>query len=75
MVVPERLEGKSVVTTLREAMVAGDELKALKGFSSLLTHLVIEIEHGKTEYRCMIPIVYEKVGQLIYIVNNKILGG
>lgn len=64
----EKLKGKSVAKTLRkiqEGKLENDLLTA-KGLSSLLTHVVIECEHGNNEYKVLIPNIIEKLNEVIY---------
>lgn len=68
----EKLKGKSVATTLeriRTGKVTG-ELTAMKGLSSLLTHVLIECEKGATEFRKLIPVILESLNTSGY----KIIG-
>jgi len=66
----EKLKEKSVYRTLKkiqEGQVDNDLVTA-KGLSSLLTHAVIEIEQGNTEYKMLIPSILEKLNDVIYTV-------
>lgn len=62
-----KMAGKSVAKTLiklaKEESVPVVEM--LKGWSSFMTHVAIEIEHGNTEYRMLLGRLYEKIGSLI----------
>ncbi len=63
----ESLKGKSVYKTLK-ALSEGkveDDAVALKGLFSLGTHVAIEVEHGRKEYRTLLPSIVEKIEQLI----------
>jgi len=63
-----RLKGKSIYRTLKE-MHKNSEVRALiklKGFSSLITHTVIEMEKGNTEYGLLLPMLLEKEQELLY---------
>jgi len=64
----ERLRGKSVYKTLKQIQEgkAGNDLLTLKGLLSLGTHIVIECEHGNTEYRILLPNLLEKIGEIAY---------
>ncbi len=64
----ESLKGKSVYKTLRlinEGQVVEKELE-LKGMFSLGTHIVIECQKGKKEFRQLLPLIYERIGTLVY---------
>ncbi len=59
----EKLKGKSVATTL-ERIRKGDVTEgytAMKGLSSLLTHVLIECEKGATEFRKLVPVILERL--------------
>ena len=64
----KKLKGKSVLKTLRQIREGkiGNDLLTAKGLSSLLTHAVIEIEHGNNEYKILIPNIIEKLNEIIY---------
>lgn len=67
----ESLKGKSVYKTLRlinEGKSVEKELE-LKGLSSLFTHIVIECQRGRKEFRQLLPLVYERIGVLIYTLS------
>lgn len=63
-----KLKRKSVYDTL----VQIDEGKInsgpafLKGLFSLGTHVAIEVEHGHKEYRCLYPLIYEKLSEVLF---------
>lgn len=64
----ERLKGKSVAKTLKliqEGKVENNLVTA-KGLSSLLTHIIIEVEHGNDEYKILVPSIIEKLNEIIY---------
>jgi len=63
-----KLKGKSVYRTLKQIQEGRVEnnLVTLKGLSSLLTHIVIECEHGATEYKILIPLIVEKISEISY---------
>lgn len=67
----ERLDGKSVYTTLKK-MNSNDksvtEVMKMKCMSSLLTHACIEIESGNEKCKRILPILYERIGNLVYKV-------
>jgi hypothetical protein len=58
----EKLKGKSIFRTLKKLHENKDvgALIKLKGFSSLITHTIIEMEQGKTEYGLLLPMLLEK---------------
>jgi hypothetical protein len=63
----ESLKGKSVYKTLK-ALSEGkveDSAVALKGLFSLGTHVAIEVEHGRKEYRTLLPFVVEKINHIL----------
>lgn len=66
----EKLKGKSVATTLER--IRKGEVKegytAMKGLSSLLTHVLIECEKGSIEFRKLIPIILEKLNHTGYLI-------
>jgi hypothetical protein len=64
----EKLKNKSVYVTLKK-IIENKEMtdeQRLKGVSSLITHVAIEIEQGNKEYKMLLPMLYEKVGTLVY---------
>ena len=65
----KKLKGKSVVKTF-ERIGKGEtsDFQELKSISSLLTHVVIECEHGNLEYRKLIPLLLEKINNVAYRV-------
>lgn len=64
----EKLKGKSVAKTLKliQEGETKDGLLTAKGLSSLLTHVIIEVEHGNHEYKILIPNICEKLNEIIY---------
>ena len=64
----EKLQGKSVAKTLKliQEDKVGKDLVTLKGLLSLGTHVVIECEHGNTEYGILLPKLLEKVSEIAY---------
>ena len=64
----EKLKGKSIFRTLKKIHENKDvgALVKLKGFSSLITHTIIEMEHGKTDYGLLLPMLLEKEQELLY---------
>lgn len=67
----ESLKGKSVYKTLRlinEGHAVEKELE-LKGMFSLGTHIVIECQKGRKEFRQLLPLIYERIGVLIYTLT------
>ena len=66
----KKLEHKSVYRTLKkiqEGRVEND-ITTLKGILSLGTHILIECEHGDSEYMMLMPSILEKFGEMIYDV-------
>jgi hypothetical protein len=59
-----KLKGKSVYTNLTQ-MTENRGWVALKAWSSLMTHALIECEHGNTEYMMIVHQIYEAIGRLI----------
>ncbi len=62
------LEGKPIHATLKK-IAAGKVDNAffeMKGYTSLATHIVIELEKGNKEYLPLLEIVLSHVGQMIY---------
>ena len=43
----------------------------LKSLSSLLTHAVIECEHGNLEYRKLIPLLMERLNDASFSILSK----
>ena len=67
----EKLKGKSVYKTLKR-MDEGKircNAEALKGLFSLGTHIVIECEKGRGEYRTLLSVIYDKIGELVYAIT------
>ena len=64
----QKLQGKSVYRTLKKIQEGkvDNKVLALKGLSSLLTHTLIEIEKGRSEYKLLIPTIIEKIGEISY---------
>lgn len=64
----EKLKGKSVYKTIRHIQEGngGSRLTNMKAISSLMTHALIEMESGKPEYGLLIPIIYERLGKMVY---------
>lgn len=64
----EKLKGKTIYETLKK--VVSEKIKdpaiVAKSLSSLLTHTLIEIEQGKKEYKMLVPVLYERLGQILY---------
>lgn len=63
----EKLRGKSVHKTLSRAAKGkcSTALEHVKGLTSLCTHIIIECEHGRNEYRVLLHDVHERIGQLM----------
>lgn len=69
----EKLKGKSVCSTL-ERIQSGKSVggyTAVKGLSSLLTHVVIECEKGAIEFRKLIPVILEKLNTVGFKVMSE----
>ncbi len=67
----ESLKGKSVYKTLRlinEGRAVDKEVE-LKGMFSLGTHIVIECQRGRKEFRQLLPLIYERIGVLMYTLT------
>lgn len=64
----EKLKGKSVYKTLKRVARGGFENsdRFLKGLFSLGTHIVVEVEQGRSEYRMLLPVIYGKIGKILY---------
>lgn len=64
----ERLKDKHLYKTLRKIQESkvGNDLLTAKGLSSLLTHTIIEVEQGNTEYKILLPNLLEKISEIIY---------
>lgn len=65
----EKLKGKSVYKSLKliqEGKAVENSLTTAKGLSSLLTHIIIECEHGNNEYKVLISNIIEKLNEIIY---------
>jgi hypothetical protein len=60
--------GKAVYRTLKQMKESkgADPVVTLKGLSSLMTHVIIEMEQGHKEYGMLLPILSEKQAELIY---------
>lgn len=64
----ETLKHKSVYSTLKK-IISGKEIgyyEKLKGLTSMMTHLVIECEHGNVEYLALIDETYSTIGKILY---------
>jgi len=68
----EKLEAKSVYKTLQKIVndTVGSKYEILKGIFSLGTHIVIECENGNKEYAILLGLIYEKLGRLIYSLDE-----
>lgn len=64
----EKLKGKSIFRTLKKIHENKDvgPLITLKGLSSLITHTIIEMEQGRSEYGMLLPKLLEKQQELLY---------
>ena len=67
----EKLKGKRVFQTLRQIDEGKTEDKEdfLKAMFSLGTHVIIECQQGNKEYRILLPIIQEQIGELIYALS------
>jgi len=63
-----KLKGKSVHKTLKKIQEGKNEndLLTAKGLSSLLTHVIIEVEKGNNEYKVLVPNILEKLSEISY---------
>jgi len=66
----KKLKNKSVYRTLKkiEEGKIQNGPQFLKGLGSLLAHVAIEVEQGHKEYSILYPVIYEKLGEILY--NN-----
>ena len=63
----DKLKDKHLYKTLRKIEgKVGNDLLTAKALSSLLTHIIIEVEQGNNEYKVLIPGVIEKLNEIIY---------
>lgn len=64
----EKLQGKSVYTTIKRIREHKEEhgWTVLKGLTSLLTHVIIECEQGRTEYKLLIPTLLDRINAEAY---------
>ena len=64
----ESLKGKSAYRTLKRIAEnkVKDNAEMLKGLFSLGTHISIEVNKGNKEYSSLYPLVYEKIGKILY---------
>jgi hypothetical protein len=66
-----KLKGKSIYKTFeRIGKGESSDIQQLKSISSLLTHVVIEIEQGHREYRKLIPTLLEKINSISWNVMS-----
>lgn len=66
-----KLKNKHLYKTLRKIEDGTldpilDSIPVAKGLSSLLTHILIECEHGNDEYKILLLNVAEKLNEIIY---------
>jgi len=63
-----KLKGKSIYRTLKKIHENKEEgtLIKLKGLSSLITHTIIEMESGRSEFAMLLPVLLEKENELLY---------
>jgi hypothetical protein len=68
----DQLRGKPVWKTLK-AVRAGKatQWEAAKGLFSLGTHVAIELEQGREEYRAVLVDVYEQLGTILFSKDSK----
>lgn len=71
-VLVEKLKDKSVYQTLKKIIENKpiSHIQKLKGMFSLGTHVAIEIEQGNKEYKLLLPLIYEKIGNLVYMLRE-----
>ena len=62
----EKLKGKSVHSTLVRLGKHKNPVKEAKALSSLLTHAIISVEQGETEYLKLFPILLTKINSKVY---------
>jgi hypothetical protein len=64
----EKLKGKSVYRTLKKIDEGKetDENAILKGLFSLGTHVLIECQQGKEEFRMLLPFIYKRIGEELF---------
>ena len=62
-----KLKDKHLYKTLRKIEgKVGNDLLTAKALSSLLTHIIIEVEQGNNEYKMLILGVIEKLNEILY---------
>jgi len=64
-----KLKGKSVYKTLvriRDGSIENN-FEYLKGLFSLGTHISIECSQGRKEYGLLLPLVFEKIGEVLFV--------
>ena len=63
-----KLKGKSIYRTLKKIHENKEvsTLVKLKGLSSLITHTIIEMESGRSEFGMLLPMLLEKENELLY---------
>jgi len=62
-----KLKTKSVFKTLKEIHdTQTSNLRKLIGYSSLITHVAIECEHGNFEYAMLLPQLLERQNEICY---------
>jgi len=68
----EKLKEKPVYKTLRKISdnKTDNVWETLKGLFSLGTHICIELEKGNLEYRGILCDVYEKIGRILFEVEE-----
>lgn len=69
----EKLKGKSVYKTLKKIAEGKENSRTLtmKGLFSLGTHVIIESEKGKLEYEMLLPMIYNRLGELLFAANKQ----
>jgi hypothetical protein len=64
----EKLRGKSVYVGLKKVTEGkANDLDEIKSISSLITHVIIESKDN-SEFKLLLPMLFEKLGVLIYTI-------
>ena len=66
----EKLKHKSVYKTVRMIETVSD-VRKLIGYSSLITHVAIECEHGNHEYAMLLPHLLERQNEVCYRMMDR----
>ena len=65
----KKLEGKRIHETIKKIVnkdLKDSDILVAKGLSSLLTHAIIECEHGNLEFRMLVPVICERLNETLY---------